>query len=226
LTSVVIVDDQDLVRNGLRLILGSEPDIDVVGEATDGKAGRDLVAALDPDVVLMDVQMPGEDGLTATRHLVAEGIRSRILVLTTFDLDQYVYEALSAGASGFLLKDMSGEEICSAVRQAARGAEALLAPAVTRRLVERFAKAGSRSRPHPGLARLTERERDVLRLMAAGLANHEIATRLFIGETTVKTHVARIFTKLDARDRVQAVIIAHESNLVLEWERDEQDRLG
>jgi DNA-binding NarL/FixJ family response regulator len=213
---VVIVDDQDLVRNGLRLILGSEPDIEVIGEATDGKAGRELVATLDPDVVLMDVQMPGEDGLTATRHLVAENTRSRILVLTTFDLDEYVYDALHAGASGFLLKDMSSEEICAAVRQAARGADALLAPAVTRRLVERFARTGSRSAAHPMLERLTDRERDVLRLMAAGLANHEIATRLFIGETTVKTHVARIFTKLGARDRVQAVIIAHESGLVLE----------
>ncbi len=211
MTTVVIVDDQDLVRNGLRLILGSEPDIEVVGEATDGRTGRELVAALDPDVVLMDVQMPVEDGLTATRRLVAEGVRTRIVVLTTFDLDEYVYEALRAGASGFLLKDMSGEEICAAVRQAARGVDSLLAPAVTRRLVERFTRTGVRAEAHPGLQRLTDRERDVLRLMAAGLANHEIAGRLYIGETTVKTHVARIFTKLGARDRVQAVIIAHES---------------
>ena len=143
-TTVVIVDDQDLVRNGLRLILGSEPDLEVVGEAADGTAGRGLVAELDPDVVLMDVQMPGEDGLTATRRLAAEGARCRILVLTTFDLDEYVYDALAAGASGFLLKDMAGEEICNAVRQAARGTDALLAPAVTRRLVERFARSGSR----------------------------------------------------------------------------------
>jgi DNA-binding NarL/FixJ family response regulator len=215
-TTVLIADDQDLVRNGLRLILGSEPDLDVVGESTDGASARELVAELDPDVVLMDVQMPGEDGLTATRRLVAEGTRSRILVLTTFDLDEYVYDALAAGASGFLLKDMSGEEICTAVRQAARGADALLAPTVTRRLVERFARSGSRTGSrHPGLDRLTDRELDVLRLMAEGLANHEIAARLYIGETTVKTHVARIFTKLDARDRVQAVIIAHESGLVL-----------
>jgi DNA-binding NarL/FixJ family response regulator len=215
LTSVVIVDDQDLVRSGLRLILGSEPDIEVVGEAAEGGSGRELVKALDPDVVLMDVQMPGEDGLTATRRLVADEVRSRILVLTTFDLDEYVYDALNAGASGFLLKDMSGEDICAAVRQAARGSDALLAPAVTRRLVERFARTGVRSAAHPALERLTEREREVLRLMAAGLANQEIARRLYIGETTVKTHVARIFTKLGARDRVQAVIIAHESGLVL-----------
>ena len=216
MTSVVIVDDQDLVRNGLRLILGSEPDLEVVGEAADGCAGRHLVTTLDPDVVLMDVQMPGEDGLTATRRLVEDDTRARILVLTTFDLDEYVYDALAAGASGFLLKDMAGEEICAAVRQAARGGEALLAPAVTRRLVERFARSGSRSRStYPGLARLTERELEVLRLMATGLANHEIAARLYIGETTVKTHVARIFTKLDVRDRVQAVIVAHESGVLL-----------
>lgn len=215
MTSVVIVDDQDLVRNGLRLILGSESDLEVVGEATDGRAGRELVTALDPDVVLMDVQMPGEDGLTATRRLVQDDTRTRILVLTTFDLDEYVYDALAAGASGFLLKDMAGEEICAAVRQAARGADALLAPAVTRRLVERFARPGRSARTiNPGLARLTDRELEVLRLMATGLANHEIAARLYIGETTVKTHVARIFTKLNVRDRVQAVIVAHESGVV------------
>ena len=215
MTTVVIVDDQDLVRNGLRLILGSEPDLEVVGEAADGTAGRGLVAELDPDVVLMDVQMPGEDGLTATRRLAADGARCRILVLTTFDLDEYVYDALAAGASGFLLKDMAGEDICDAVRQAARGTDALLAPAVTRRLVERFARTGSQHRGHhPGIARLTEREREVLALMAVGLTNHEIAEHLYIGETTVKTHVARIFTKLDARDRVQAVITAHECGVV------------
>jgi DNA-binding NarL/FixJ family response regulator len=215
MTTVAIVDDQDLVRSGLRLILGSEPDLQVVGEATDGRTGRELVAELDPDVVLMDVQMPGEDGLTATRRLVADEARARILVLTTFDLDEYVYDALAAGAAGFLLKDMAGEEICAAVRQAARGSDALLAPAVTRRLVERFARTGARApRSHPGIERLTDRELDVLRLMATGLANHEIAGRLYIGETTVKTHVARIFTKLGARDRVQAVIFAHESGIV------------
>jgi DNA-binding NarL/FixJ family response regulator len=216
MTTVVIVDDQDLVRNGLRLILSSEPDLAVVGEAADGTAGRALVADLDPDVVLMDVRMPGEDGIAATRALVAAGCRGRVLMLTTFDLDEYVYDALGAGASGFLLKDMSADEIVTAVRQAARGADALLAPALTRRLVERFA----RSRPPLSgdaarlLASLTPRELDVLRLVARGLANHEIAAELFIGETTVKTHVARVLAKLGVRDRVQAVVFAYENGVL------------
>jgi DNA-binding NarL/FixJ family response regulator len=216
MTTVVIVDDQDLVRNGLRLILSSEPDLAVVGEAADGTSGRALVADLDPDVVLMDVRMPGEDGIAATRALVAAGCRGRVLMLTTFDLDEYVYDALGAGASGFLLKDMSADEIVTAVRQAARGADALLAPALTRRLVERFA----RSRPPLSgdaarlLASLTPRELDVLRLVARGLANHEIAAELFIGETTVKTHVARVLAKLGVRDRVQAVVFAYENGVL------------
>ena len=216
MTTVVIVDDQDLVRNGQRLILSSEPDLEVVGEAADGTAGRTLVTDLDPDVVLMDVRMPGEDGIAATRALVAAGCRGRVLMLTTFDLDEYVYDALGAGASGFLLKDMSADEIVTAIRQAARGADALLAPALTRRLVERFA----RSRPPLSgdaarlLASLTPRELDVLRLVARGLANHEIAAELFIGETTVKTHVARILAKLGVRDRVQAVVFAYENGVL------------
>jgi DNA-binding NarL/FixJ family response regulator len=167
-------------------------------------------------VVLMDVRMPGEDGIAATRALVAAGCRGRVLMLTTFDLDEYVYDALGAGASGFLLKDMSADEIVTAVRQAARGADALLAPALTRRLVERFA----RSRPPLSgdaarlLASLTPRELDVLRLVARGLANHEIAAELFIGETTVKTHVARVLAKLGVRDRVQAVVFAYENGVL------------
>jgi DNA-binding NarL/FixJ family response regulator len=213
-TSVVIVDDQDLVRNGLRLILESEPGVEVVGEGRDGAEARDLVAELDPDVVLMDVRMPGEDGLTALRQLVADGCRSRVLMLTTFDLDEYVFEALSVGATGFLLKDMAAEDIAAAVRQAARGVDALLAPTVTRRLVERFARTAPRDpATHPDLARLTAREREVLELMAHGLSNQEIGERLYIEETTVKTHVARIFTKLGVRDRVQAVIIAYRAGL-------------
>jgi DNA-binding NarL/FixJ family response regulator len=216
MTTVVIVDDQDLVRNGLRLILSSEPDLEVVGEAADGAAGRALVTELDPDVVLMDVRMPGEDGIASTRALVAAGCRGRVLMLTTFDLDEYVYDALAAGASGFLVKDMSADEIVTAVRQVARGTEALLAPALTRRLVERFA----RSRPPVSgdaarlLASLTPREVDVLRLVARGLANHEIAAELFIGETTVKTHVARVLAKLGVRDRVQAVVFAYENGVL------------
>ncbi|QGN32549.1 response regulator transcription factor [Microlunatus sp. Gsoil 973] len=215
-TRVVIVDDQDLVRNGLRLILAAEPDLDVVGEASDGQSGRKLVGMLDPDVVLMDVRMPGEDGITAIRQLAASGCRAQLLMLTTFDLDEYVYDALTAGAAGFLLKDMSATEIVDAVRQAARGSDALLAPALTRRLVERFA----RNRPRlatseiRALASLTGRELDVLRLVARGLANHEIAAELYIGETTVKTHVSRVFAKLGLRDRVQAVIFAYESGVL------------
>jgi DNA-binding NarL/FixJ family response regulator len=211
--SVAIVDDQELVRNGLALIVGSEPDLVVVGEAADGRAGRELVAAHDPDVVLMDVRMPGEDGIEATRRLVADGVRSRVLMLTTFDLDEYVYEALAAGAAGFLLKDMAAGEIVEEVRRAARGHDHLLAPAVTRRLVERFARAQP-DRHTDSLALLTPREREVLLLVAKGRANREIAEELVIEETTVKTHVARLFTKLDARDRIQLVILAYEAGLV------------
>jgi DNA-binding NarL/FixJ family response regulator len=215
LTSVLIVDDQDLVRNGLRLILGSEPDLEVVGEAADGTTGRALATELDPDVVLMDVRMPGEDGITAVRRLVADGTRARVLMLTTFDLDEHVFDAMAAGATGFLLKDMAAEDIVTAVRQAARGLDALLAPSLTRRLVERYAPDRRALSPRPvELDRLTPRELEVLRAMAAGLSNTEIAGQLFIEETTVKTHVARVFSKLGVRDRVQAVIIAHQAGLV------------
>ena len=211
---VLLVDDQDLVRNGLRMILGSEPDLEVVGEAVDGASGRAAVDDLDPDVVLLDIRMPGEDGLTALRTLLTHGCRARVLMLTTFDLDEYVYEALSAGATGFLLKDMAAEDIVTAVRQAGRGLDSLLAPALTKRLVERFARTRTVVPTSPeALDRLTPREHDVLGLVARGLTNDEIARELYIGETTVKTHLARVFTKLDVRDRVQAVIFAYENGL-------------
>jgi DNA-binding NarL/FixJ family response regulator len=213
---VLIVDDQDLVRGGLRLIVDAEPDMGIVGEAADGASGRALAAELTPDVVLMDVRMPGEDGIEATRRLVADGVETRVLMLTTFDLDEYVYDALAAGAAGFLLKDMAAEDIVTAIRQAARGTDTLLAPALTRRLVERFAQ---RRRPAESahsrlLDSLTAREREVLRMVARGLSNQETAAALYISETTVKTHLARLFAKLGVRDRVQAVIFAYETGLL------------
>jgi len=212
---VAIADDQELVRSGVRLILEGEADMQVVGEARNGEEATELVKRERPDVLLLDIRMPGQDGIAAARQILAEGIPIRVLMLTTFDLDEYVYEALRAGASGFLLKDMSGEDIVSAVRQAARGADSLLAPALTRRLVERF--AGSRPPLRASctaLRDLTNREAEVLRLLARGLTNAEIGAQLSIGETTVKTHVARLLMKLDLRDRVQAVIYAYEAGLV------------
>jgi DNA-binding NarL/FixJ family response regulator len=209
---VAIADDQPLVRSGLRMILEGEPDIEIVGEASDGAEATALVAAETPDVLLLDVQMPRQDGLAAVAQIAGSGSPTRVVMLTTFDLDEYVYRAMTAGASGFLLKDMAGEDIVSAVRQVARGADALLAPAVTRRLVDRYTSG----RPHtarPALDQLTPRELDVLRLVAAGLSNAEIGAELFIAETTVKTHVARILMKLGLRDRVQAVVVAYESGL-------------
>lgn len=213
--TVAIADDQELVRSGVRLILESESDIRVVGEARNGQEAAELVKRERPDVLLLDIRMPGEDGIAAARQILAQGTPVRVLMLTTFDLDDYVYEAMRAGASGFLLKDMSGEDIVSTVRQAARGADSLLAPALTRRLIERF--AGSRPPLRvstTALHDLTNREAEVLRLLARGLTNAEIAARLSIGETTVKTHVARLLMKLDLRDRVQAVIYAYEVGLV------------
>lgn len=209
--TVVIADDQPLVRSGLRMILEAEPDIEVAGDAADGEAALQVVMATPPDVLLLDVQMPTLDGLAVMEQIAATGVSTRVLMLTTFDLDEYVYRAMRSGASGFLLKDMPGEDIVSAVRQAARGVEALLAPAVTRRLIDRFT-----TRPPqlgPTLDRLTPREVDVLRLVGRGRSNAEIAEELFIGETTVKTHVARILLKLGLRDRVQAAIVANESGL-------------
>ena len=211
---VLLADDQALVRSGFQMILASQPDIEVVGEAEDGRQAIDLTNRLAPDVVLMDVRMPVLDGLEATRRLVELGTSARILILTTFDLDEYVYAAIRAGASGFLLKDVRPSQLADAIRVVADG-EALLAPAVTKRLLERFAATlPTPEERAPSLAELTERERDVLELVAAGLSNSEIAERLFLGETTVKTHVSSLLRKLGLRDRVQAVVFAYESGLV------------
>jgi DNA-binding NarL/FixJ family response regulator len=215
LVRVVLADDQDLVRAGFRMILAAQDDVDVVGEARDGEEAVALTRRVRPDVVLMDVQMPRLDGLAATRRITADGI-ARVVMVTTFDRDDYLFESLRAGASGFLLKNSTPEDLVAAVRTVARG-NALLAPEVTRRVVE---AAAGRFRPpttteHDArLAGLTDREREVLRLLGRGLSNAEIAHRLFVGEATVKTHVSRVLLKLDLRDRVQAVVVAYEAGLV------------
>jgi DNA-binding NarL/FixJ family response regulator len=209
-TRVVIADDQALVRTGFRMILSARG-IEVVGEAADGVEAVDAVRRLHPDVVLMDIRMPTMDGLEATRRILATPTRCRILILTTFDLDQYVYAALSAGASGFLLKDVTPEHLAAAVRLVTTG-DALLAPSITRRLVERFATPAPTL--HRDLAALTPRELEVLTLMGQGLSNAEIATALTLSEATVKTHAARIFAKLTLRDRSQAVVLAYETGLI------------
>jgi len=207
---VAIVDDQAMVRAGFRMIVESQPDIQVAGEAGDGNEAIDLVRRVRPDVVLMDIRMPNVDGIQATREVAAT---TRVVILTTFELDEYVFDALGAGASAFLLKSAPPEDLIRAIRIVA-GGEALLAPSVTRRLIEEFAK-----RPEPATRRsreletLTEREREVLREVAKGLSNAEIAAKLHVSETTVKTHVAHMLDKLDLRDRVQAVILAYESGL-------------
>ncbi|HVU78894.1 MAG TPA: response regulator transcription factor [Gaiellaceae bacterium] len=212
--SLVLADDQDLVREGLRMMLDAEPDLTVVGEAADGDQALDAVRRHDPDVLVLDIRMPQLDGIEATRRLVASGSRTRVLVLTTFDLDEYVYRAMQAGASGFLLKDARREQLAAAVRTVAAG-ESLLAPAITRRLIEDFCRRPPPSAGTPeAAAGLSDRELDVVRLIAAGLSNAEIASRLFLGETTVKSHVARILAKLDLRDRVQVVVFAYETGLV------------
>lgn len=216
--TVVVADDQQLVRSGFRLILESQPDITVVAEAGTGREAVEAVRRLSPDVVLMDIRMPQIDGIEATRRLLqgrAGNSPPRVLMLTTFDLDVYVHEALRAGASGFLLKDAPRDELVDAVRAVVTG-ERLLAPALTRRLVERFLQApppAGNGRP-AALAGLTDRELDVLRLLARGLSNGEIAGRLFLGEATVKTHVNRILAKLGLPSRVQAVVVAYETGLV------------
>jgi DNA-binding NarL/FixJ family response regulator len=213
---VLVVDDEELVCTGLRLILDAEPDIGVVGTASDGRQAVAEVRRLCPDVVLMDIRMPGLDGLEATRRILTEPEvpPCKVVILTTFDVDEHVYEALRAGASGFLLKDVPADQLAHAIRVAAAG-EALLAPSVTRRLIAAFARPSAPAPvPVAGLSELTPREVEVLTLLAEGLSNAEIAARLFVGEATVKTHVARILTKLGVRDRVQAVIAAFRSGLV------------
>ncbi|HVH65116.1 MAG TPA: response regulator transcription factor [Candidatus Acidoferrum sp.] len=211
---VLIVDDQVLVRAGFRMILQAQPDIHVVGEAGDGEQAIGLVRSLKPDVVLMDIRMPGLDGIEATRRIKTEGMTARVVILTTYDLDEYVFDALAAGATGFLLKHVPPEELVHGVRVAAAG-DALLAPSVTRRLIEEFTRSRAPMQPSPKqLGSLTDREREVLRLLARGLANAEIANHLHVGEATIKTHVAHLLDKLELRDRVQAVIYAYEVGLV------------
>jgi DNA-binding NarL/FixJ family response regulator len=213
---VLLADDQALVRAGFRMVLAAEPDIDVVGEAANGRQVIHSVDRLEPDVVLMDVRMPELDGIATTREIVSgEGHhRPRVLMLTTFDLDEYVYDALEAGASGFLLKSAQPEQLAAGIREVA-GGEALLAPSVTRRLIEEFARQRpARTKAPPGLDELTARELEVLKLLARGRSNAEIAESLVVSGTTVKTHVARVLMKLRLRDRVQAVVLAYESGLV------------
>ena len=214
-TRVLVCDDQALVRDGFRMILSAEENIDVVGEAGDGVEAVDLTKRLLPHVVLMDVRMPVMDGIEATRRIVASGVESRVLILTTFDLDEYVYEALRAGASGFLLKDVTAQQLVDAVYIIASG-EALLAPTVTRRLLDRFADSmpAADARLALVIASLTEREREILTLLASGRSNAELAKELYLSEPTIKTHLSSIFRKLGVRDRVQAVIAAYDAGLV------------
>jgi DNA-binding NarL/FixJ family response regulator len=210
---VVVADDQGMVRSGFSVLLNAQPDIEVIGEAVNGREAIAQAADLRPDVILMDVRMPVLDGLQATKQITAMPDPPKILVLTTFDLDDYVYEALRYGASGFLLKDASANELADAVRLVAAG-DAMLAPGVTRRLIAEFARMGAPRGPNRKLEGLTERESEVLALVARGLSNAEIASRLFVAEQTVKTHVSRILMKLGLRDRTQAVVLAYETGLV------------
>jgi DNA-binding NarL/FixJ family response regulator len=209
---VLLADDQPVVRSGLRMILESEPDIEIVGEACDGAEAVEATLTLRPDLILMDIAMPKLDGIEATRRIAATGATARVLVLTTYGLDENVYDALKAGAAGFLVKTDPPEQLVDAVRSVTRG-DALLAPEITRRLIDRFV-ARRPSRPSPELEALTAREREVLELLARGLTNAEIANELVVSDGTVKTHVAHILAKLDLRDRTQAVIYAYEHAIV------------
>ncbi len=208
---VMVVDDQTMVRAGFRLLLADESDIDVVAEASNGRDAVAQAARFRPDVILMDIRMPEMDGLEATRRILASDAEARVLVLTTFDLDDYVFEALRAGASGFVLKDEPPEQLISAVRTIAAG-EALLSPTVTRRVIRRFATV-RRQAPPPAVAELTPRELEVLRLISQGMSNAEIGEELFISDTTVKTHVTRLLQKLALRDRAQAIVLAYQTGL-------------
>ena len=208
---VLVADDQSMVRAGFRMLLADERDIEVVAEAENGREAVEKTARFNPDVILMDIRMPELDGLQATRHILAEDNGARILILTTFDLDEYVYEALRAGASGFVLKDDSPEQLLAAIRTVAAG-DALLSPTVTKKVIKQFARH-PRPAPPKELGELSERERDVFRLMAEGMSNSEIGQELFISETTVKTHVTHILQKLNLRDRVQAVVLAYQTGV-------------
>jgi DNA-binding NarL/FixJ family response regulator len=212
---IILVDDQELVRTGFRMVLDAQPDMTVVGEAADGLAATELARRQPADVMIMDARMPRLDGVAATRRIRAAGDRPRVLMLTTFDLDEYAFAALKAGASGFLLKDVPPDELLFAIR-AVHSGDAVVAPSTTRRLIDQFAPMlpSGRAPAAPGLADLTDREREVLILLAQGLSNCEIAQRLFVSEATVKTHVGRILAKLGLRDRVQAVVYAYENGLV------------
>jgi DNA-binding NarL/FixJ family response regulator len=210
---VLIADDQQLVRAGFRMILGTQPDIEVIGEATDGAQAITITAELKPDVVLMDIQMPGIDGIEATRRILSREPATRVLMLTTFDLDEYVYDALRAGASGFLLKDVPPHQLAAAVRTVGDG-DALLSPSITRRLIQEFAVSRAPRESPRELGELSPRELEVFRLLARGMSNREIADHLIVGETTIKTHVTRILTKLGVRDRVHAVVLAYETGAI------------
>jgi DNA-binding NarL/FixJ family response regulator len=221
---VLLADDQPLIRGGFRMILEEQPDIAVVGEAADGDQAVQLARRVDPDVVLMDVRMPGVDGIEATRRIVEQSPRSKVLVLTTFDLDEYAFSALRHGASGFLLKDARPDDLAEAIRAVASG-DAVVAPSVTRRLLERFAGHlpdlhARQNTEAPAIDQLTERERDVLVHVARGLSNREIADALFVSEATVKSHLSRVLSKLGLRDRVQAVVFAYQIGLVRPGQSD------
>ena len=215
---VLIADDQELVRTGFRLILQSEPDLEVAGEAATGREAVALTASLRPDVVLMDIRMPDLDGIEATRQITRATVASRVMILTTFDVDEYVFEALRAGACGFLLKDVAANQLAAGVRMVAAG-DALLAPSITRRLIEEFAV--SRPQAPEQVKELTPREMEIFLLVAKGMSNAEIAAKLVIGETTVKTHVTRLLMKLGVRDRIQAVVLAYEAGLVRPSQRSQ-----